>query len=169
MVSNQNPIEINNLTKFFLNIGLSKGNPKKGFGIVTSKGSTDTPTIVKTQTYETKTSGQEGISYGIVGAQKIYLFSHDSQIGVRKPSLQNTIYGLDQNKFLELDSATNSMVRGEKLMDLLSLIVRFLTAHCHDSGIPAIPVAVDGTTSAQILQKLQEAPNTILNTKIRIN
>ena len=80
-----------------------------------------------------------------------------------------TIYGLDQNKFLELDSATNSMVRGEKLMDLLSLIVRFLTAHCHDSGIPAIPVAVDGTTTAQILQKLQEAPNTILNTKIRIN
>lgn len=169
MVSNQNPIEINNLTKFFLNVGLSKGSAKRGFGIVTSKGSTDTPTVVKTETYETKTSGQEGISYGIVGAQKIYLFSHDSQIGAKKPSLQNTIYGLDQNKFLELDSATNSMVRGEKLMDLLSLIVRFLTAHCHDSGIPAIPVAVDGTTSAQILQKLQEAPTTILNSKIRIN
>ena len=30
-------------------------------------------------------------------------------------------------------------------------------------------VAVDGTTTAQILQKLQEATNTILNTKIRIN
>jgi hypothetical protein len=169
MVSNQNPIETNNLTKFYLNIGLSKGSPKKGFGIVTSKGSTDTPLIVKSQTYDTKTSGQQGISYGIVGAQKIYLFSHDSQIGVKKPSLQNTIYGLDQNKFLELDSSTDSMVRGEKLMDLLSLIVRFLTSHCHDSGIPAIPVAVDGTTSAQILQKMADAPNTILNTKIRIN
>ena len=169
MITNQNPIEVNNLTKFFLNVGLSKGSPKRGFGIVTSKNSTETPIIIKKQTYETKTSSPEGISYGMLGAQKLYLFSHDSVNNLPKPSLKNTIYGLDQNKFLELDSATNSMVRGEKLMDLLSLIVRFLTAHCHDSGIPAIPVAVDGTTTAQILQKLQEAPNTILNTKIRIN
>ena len=105
-----------------------------------------------------------------MGAEKIYLYSHDSQIGTKKPSLKNTIYGLDQNKFLELEESTNSMVRGEKLMDLLSLMVKYMVAHVHPyHGVPPVPTATDGTLAADILQKMADAANTILNENIRIN
>jgi hypothetical protein len=105
-----------------------------------------------------------------VGAEKLYLYSHNSQIGVKKPSLKNTIYGLDQNKFLELEESTNSMVRGEKLMDLLSLMVNYMVAHVHPyHGVPPDTIATDGTLASNILQKMADAANTILNENLRIN
>ena len=55
------------------------------------------------------------------------------------------------------------MVRGEELIDLLNLIVRFLVAHVHPvPGTPPVPVATDGTQSTQILFELQNAVNKIL-------
>ena len=56
------------------------------------------------------------------------------------------------------------------MMDLIELIVKFLLSHVHPyHGLAAVPVGQDGTQSAQILQKLLDAPNTILNQQIRIN
>ena len=164
------PFVVNNIGSFFKDIGLSTGSPQRGFGIVTSKNSTKIPESTKNQKYRPISSGTEGISYGMLGAQRVYIYSHDSQIGVKKPSLKNTIYGISQPKFLELEDSTEPMVRGEKLMDLMNLIVRFLTSHVHPyHGLPPVPTAQDGTLSADILQKMQDAPNTILNENIRIN
>jgi len=164
------PFVVNNIGSFFKDIGLSTGSPQRGFGIVTSKNSTNIPVSNKNQKYQPISSGTEGISYGMLGAQRVYIYSHDSQIGVKKPSLKNTIYGISQPKFLELEDSTEPMVRGEKLMDLMNLIVRFLTSHVHPyHGLPPVPTAQDGTLSADILQKMQDAPNTILNENIRIN
>jgi hypothetical protein len=61
-------------------------------------------------------------------------------------------------------------MRGEKTLDLMNLIVKFLLSHVHPyHGLPPVPVGQDGTKSEDILQKLLDAPNTILNQNIRIN
>ena len=162
--------ETANISKFYQNIGLNRGSKDRGFGIITQKNSSAPPISIKRPSYNPTLSKDDGISYGMLGAQRIYIYSHDSQIGVRKPSLKNTIYGINQSKFLELEDSTEPMVRGEKLMDLINLIVRFLTAHVHPyHGLPPVPTANDGTQSSDILQKMLDAPNTILNENIRIN
>jgi hypothetical protein len=70
----------------------------------------------------------------------------------------------------EVYPKTEPMVRGEQLMKLLDLMVKFMIAHVHPfHGVPPVPTASDGTTSAQILTELQNAPNNILNQNIRIN
>jgi hypothetical protein len=105
-----------------------------------------------------------------LGAQKLYLLSHDSQIGDLRINLKDTIYGITPEVYLDIESKTEPMVRGEKLMELLELIVKFLVSHVHPyHGLAAVPVGQDGTQSSEILQKLLDAPNTILNQNIRIN
>jgi hypothetical protein len=62
------------------------------------------------------------------------------------------------------------MVRGEELLELLSLIVRFLTTHTHAfPGLPPVPVTQDGTSVTSILTEMQNAVNKVLNQNIRIN
>jgi hypothetical protein len=62
------------------------------------------------------------------------------------------------------------LVRGEELMELLNLIVRYVVGHVHPfPGVQPVPIAVDGTSSLEILQKIADASNTILNEHIRIN
>jgi hypothetical protein len=165
-----NIIEKNNIMRFFTSIGINSGDKAKGFGIVSQKNLTTVPIGYKTQEVKSKSVENASGSYAILGAEKLYLYSHDSQIGAKKPSLKNTIYGLDQSKFLELEESSNSMVRGEKMLDLLNLIVKFLVGHVHPfHGIPPVPTAMDGTLSADILQKIADAPNSVLNSNIRIN
>jgi hypothetical protein len=162
--------ETANLTRFYQNIGLNRGSKDRGFGIITQKNSSAPPTSIKTPSYKPVASKEDGISYGMLGAQKVYIYSHDSQVGTKKPSLRNTIYGINQPKFLELEDSTEPMVRGQKLMDLINLVVKYLIAHVHPyHGIPPVPVASDGTQAGEILQKMLDAPNTILNENIRIN
>ena len=84
--------------------------------------------------------------------------------------LKNTIYGIPQPKLIDMVNQTDPMVRGDKLMDMLSLVVKFLIAHVHPyHGLPPVPTALDGTLYADILQKMLDAPNTILNQNVRIN
>jgi hypothetical protein len=102
------------------------------------------------------------------GADTVYLLSHKSNKPV---DLEGTIYGITQQDIVDkVLPFTSSMVRGEELIDLLNLIVRFLVAHVHPvPGTPPVPVATDGTQSTQILFELQNAVNKILNPNIRIN
>ena len=53
---------------------------------------------------------------------------------------------------------------------LIQLIVEFLVSHVHPfPGKAPIPVGTDGTTTEQILTKLLDKDNSILNQNIRIN
>ena len=62
------------------------------------------------------------------------------------------------------------MVRGEELMELINLIVRFLLTHTHSyPGLPPVQITQDGTKAQDILSELQNAANKILNKNIRIN
>ena len=65
---------------------------------------------------------------------------------------------------------TSSMVRGEELLELINMIVRFLVSHTHAyPGLSPSPVTEDGSNVSDILSELQNAVNKILNANIRIN
>jgi hypothetical protein len=84
--------------------------------------------------------------------------------------MDGTLYGIDVEKQSELKEQTASMVRGEQLMELIDLIVRFLVTHTHAyPGLPPVPVTQDGSSVPKILEELQNATNKILNSNIRLN
>ena len=114
----------------------------------------------------------EDMQQGIItaGSEKIYLLSHNSAELNGRITL-NTNYGIDQEKFVvDIDGKTNSLVRGEKLMELLTKIVNFVSSHTHAfPGLAPVPQGHDGTRVEDISRLLADAPNTILNQNIRIN
>jgi predicted RNase H-like HicB family nuclease len=63
------------------------------------------------------------------------------------------------------------MVRGDELMDLLQLIVEFLVTHDHPyPQLPPTPVSKSsGISTQEVLTKMQEAYQKVLNKNIRIN
>lgn len=111
-------------------------------------------------------------SYNILGADKVYLLSHLSQIpGKPVINLDGTLYGISQEKLVdEILNSTSSSVRGEELLQLLSLIVKFLVGHSHAyHGLPPVPVASNGANVPDILKEIQQGYQKILNDNIRIN
>lgn len=65
---------------------------------------------------------------------------------------------------------TNSMVRGEKLLELLELMVNYMINHVHPyHAMPPVSTAIDGTTSQEILTKMFDGYEKILNNKLRLN
>jgi hypothetical protein len=111
-------------------------------------------------------------SYGVVGADNVYILSHKSKIPNKtKINLDGTLYGISQDKFVdELFNQTSSSVRGEELLQLINLIVQFLVGHVHPfHGLPPVPVATNGSDIPSILNEIQQASQKILNGNIRIN
>ena len=65
---------------------------------------------------------------------------------------------------------TSSMVRGEELLELIDMIVRFLITHTHAyPGLPPVPVTQDGSSTAKMLTELNNAVEKILSSNIRLN
>lgn len=156
----------NFLSKITLNPGLGPSSYK--FAIVRSKGEVGKPTKVKIEEYQTKDTVPESRTFMVGGADTIVLLSHNSNKNV---DLTNTFYGTSDKDLNELIlPITSSSVRGEELVELLNLIVRYLVAHVHPfHGMAPVPVATDGTDATTILFELQNAANKILNPNIRIN
>ena len=117
----------------------------------------------------------EDISYGVLGGQRVYLLSQDSDGPKGKINLNETLYGIPQDKFVGPDKTilnqTYPMVRGDEMIKLIRKIFSFVTGHVHPIATMApVPVAAgNGQTTAEIYAILAEAENTILNQNIRIN
>jgi hypothetical protein len=113
------------------------------------------------------------ISYSTLAADFVYMLSHNSDIPSKsKINLQpkETLYGISQPYFTDVMLPnTDPMVRGNELMKLLTLIVKFLSSHVHNINEAPIPIGIDGTELDQINKILQDADNSILNQNIRIN
>tara|TARA_R100001377_G_C3194507_1_gene112065 strand:- start:1061 stop:2881 length:1821 start_codon:yes stop_codon:yes gene_type:complete len=111
--------------------------------------------------------GQQG--YVTLGSQNIYLLSHKSKELGDIELLNN--YGISQLQYVDdIDNKTNSLVRGEKLLDLLGLIVDFTVSHTHAfPGMAPVPTSHGGGTTQDILNKLLKAHDEVLNKNIRIN
>ena len=167
-----NSTEYGNISKFYTNVKLNPADTDTGFGLIFNKGKSGPGYDTKEDKQTPSEYINTPVSYATMGGDKLYLLSHQSTIpGKSSINLSNTIYGIPQQTFTDnLESNTNSMVRGEQLIDFLNLVTKFLVAHVHPfPGLPPVPVAVDGTQSAQILSELLNAPNKILNQNIRIN
>ena len=111
-------------------------------------------------------------TFGALGSDNVFLLSHKSSIpGKKVINFDGTLYGISGETFFdEIIPNTSSMVRGEELLELINLIVRYLVTHTHAyPGLPPVPVTQDGTTVDNILTELQQAFKKILNQNIRLN
>jgi hypothetical protein len=113
------------------------------------------------------------VTYGAIVSDFLYILSHKTDIpSKRKINLlpKETLYGIDQEYFTEnILQNTDAMVRGNELMKLLTLIVKFLRSHVHNPNEAPIPIGTDGTSIDDIQKILDDADNSILNQNIRIN
>ena len=165
------PIEYANVIRFLnaitLNSGL--GSQSYKFALVRSKGEIGKPIKVDIETVTPKDIEANYGTFYAAGADTVFLLSSKSNKNV--DYLQNSIYGFSQIDLQEkILPNTSSSVRGEELIELLNLIVRYLVAHVHAlPGTPPVSVASDGTSATEILFQLQNAANKVLNPNIRIN
>jgi len=163
-------IEGINISRFYNNIKLNPGSKDFGFGIMYSKDISTPPTKKTKSSIKPEDISQKPVTYSVMGSDKIYLLSHESATQKGSIDLRDTIYGIKEAKLSKIEQLTESMVRGESLMDLLNLIVKFMIAHVHPyHGLPPVPTAQDGTLSSDILEKILNSNQTILNQNIRIN
>jgi len=157
--------------KFLYNaVGVNKDD--KGFGLIYSKKENRVP--FKPVRYDIIPKKTENLNNTLLnmGADKLYLLSHESQKpGRGKINFDKTLYGFDESKVSEeLEPKTSSMVRGEELIELLDIMVRFLISHVHPyHGLPPNPKSLEGTTTNELLSELLNASQKVLNNKIRIN
>jgi hypothetical protein len=171
--SSPNGDEVKNLSEIYKGIKLNSAVPG-GFGFILTqdKVSTTTPTTSVKKVVPQNKYINGSSTYGAMGADVVFLLSHNSQIpGKRKINFSDTLYGITTEKFSDdVMPNTSSMVRGEELIELISLIVRFLSSHTHSyPGLAPVPVTQDGSNINDILSELQNAANKILNKNIRLN
>ena len=112
---------------------------------------------------------QQGFLVG--GAEKIYLFSHNSS-ELNGQILLSDNYGMNQIEMIKsVEKKTSPMVRGDKLMELLDIMKQYMVSHTHKYPLKApCPTCTDGqTTNQKLEEKLEEAKEKMLNKNIRIN
>jgi len=166
------PIEIQNIGFIYNKIKLLSSDPVAGSNMVWDYNKTNKPIKVNVTNFKPLNFSQTPTTYTTIGSDKMFLLSHNSQIPSKnKVDLTNTLYGIPEINFTEnLTPNTDPMVRGDELMKLINLIVKYLLSHVHPfHGLSPVPVKRDGTRSDEILQQLLNAPDTILNQNIRIN
>jgi hypothetical protein len=167
-----NSVEFKNIIEIFSKIRLNPSVITGGYGLIYKKNTVGKPVDIKTTVVPQSKYVSNPTTFSTLGADKVFLLSHYSSIpGKRKIDLNDTLYGISNDKFSDdIIPNTSSMVRGEVLLELINLIVWFLTTHTHSyPGLPPVPVTQDGTTTSQILTELQNAVYKILNENIRIN
>jgi len=131
--------EYNNYVNFFKSINitgiLTENSLDRGFFLVWDN-KNDIPVIgpqgdPKIETYTPSKYNPTPVTYGVMGAQKLYFLSHDSTGPKGKISLSETLYGVPQEKFIGDDNSilnkTYPVVRGDKLIELLRKIVSYIT------------------------------------------
>lgn len=163
----------NNFDRFYNNVQFMDANyedPSKqdnGFGVVLNENETGKPTKTIFSEVTPTEVDPNPTTYGIFGGDKVLLLSHLA----KSLDIENTIYGLTQEQIINtVLPQTSSLVRGEELLELLNIIVKFLVSHVHSyHGLAPIPVGTDGTSTAQLLQELNNAAEKVLNQHIRLN
>ena len=172
--------ETKNFKKFYEQIKITSAPTKTGFFLV-SGNNNQKPIFgpladIKINSITPVDFQPNEITYGVLGAQKIYFISHDTTHPSGKQiDLRNTLYGIPQDKFIgdarSIESLSFSSVRGEKLLELLRKIFAFVRGHVHPKAHmkPVSTAAGNGQTTSEIDALLANAENNILNQNIRIN
>lgn len=152
-------------------IKLNPVDNDSGFVVVWSKNTIGPQTTTEKQVINKNKYSENQVTYASVGGDFIYLLSHRSEKpNAKKINLSNTLYGIDQEKFIdEIKPNTSSMVRGEELLELIDKIVQFLVSHTHNINKPPIQEPLNTITVSQIRAELNAAKTKVLNQNIRIN
>lgn len=161
-----------NASAIYSEIKLNNTATNAGYGLIYTENKVGIPVSLKKTKGEIYDYNYNPITYGSLGADKLFLLSQQSnKFGMEPINFSDTAYGISDAKYVtEILPKTSSLVRGEELMELINLIVRYLITHTHAfPGLPPLPVGYDGSTSTQILTELQNAANKILNENIRLN
>jgi len=146
------------------------------------------PFTPKKETRVKITTELQDNSAAILGANSLFLLSNETTIpGKNKIKFKsdkpkenpqdinydapNPAYKFEQEAIAQdVMPNTSSMVRGEELLELLESIVGFLVSHVHPYPLlPPSSVAYDGTSTDDLLKKMLEAYQKVLNSNIRIN
>jgi len=171
-------LEYVNYKKFYNNIKLNNSKENGWFLVSENKGGKPLfgpQSDLKEETITPTKFNSEDITYGVLGAQKVFLLSQNSTSPKGQINLSNTLYGIPQDKFVgagdTLFEKTYSTVRGEELIKLIEKIVEFLNNHVHPHANMVPDEATQGskTTKTSINQLLADVNNTVLNQNIRIN
>jgi hypothetical protein len=165
------PAAQQNLSDIFKGVKLNNALTG-GYGLIYEKDKVGTPRSIKRSVVKQDEYTPVSNTVFIAGGDISVLLSHNSSIpGKGKINMDDTLYGISEEKFRqEVMAKTSSMVRGEELLELINLIVKFLVTHAHPfPGIAPVPVSTDGTKAQDILIQLQNATNKILNQNIRLN
>lgn len=170
--SNIGTISQKNASAIYSEIKLNNTATNGGYGLIYTQNKVGTPVSIKKTKGNVYDYTDNPVTYASLGADKLFLLSQQSsKFGSEPINFSDTAYGISDAKYVtEILPKTSSLVRGEELMELINLIVRYLITHTHAfPGLPPLPVAYDGSTSSQILAELQNAANKILNENIRLN
>ena len=172
MKNTPDPLVKSNLTTVFGKIRLIPTDKIGGYGLIYQQNKVGDPIKFVPKSFRKIETTSLPETYAAMGGQHLYLLSQLSQIpGKGKINFANSLYGIDEQKFsLEIQPNTSSLVRGEELLELLNVIVRFLVSHTHGfPGEPPIAVTEDGSSVANLIQQLNEAYTKVLNQYIRLN
>lgn len=159
-----------NMTYIFNNIKLNT-NDSPGYGLIWKKNTVGIPEKIEKQEVESESWVPGSTTTATLGSDYLFLLTHKNDTGKEKINLNNTLYGISGGTFFEeILPKTSSSVRGEELMDLINLIVRFLITHTHAyPGLPPTSETQEGTSVEEILTEIQNAYTKILNKYIRLN
>ena len=161
-----------NISTIYNQIKLQPALKTGGYGLIYAQGKVGQVLSITSKNVPQESYTPSPITYGALGSDKVFLLSHKSQIpGKGKINFANSLYGITEDQFIsEIEPKTSSLVRGEELLQLINLIVRFLTTHTHAyPGLPPTPVTQDGSNVSDILTQMQNAYTKILNQNIRLN
>lgn len=178
-------VERENANEFAQEIFLNVTDFQRGYGLVCQKNLLG-PLIEKRKIkYESPITLNQPTAVGMTASDFVFLLSHESQIpGLNKINFSDVVYNdldetgkvvatniINQNYVWEqIYPNTNSMVRGEKLLNLLELMVKFMINHVHPyHNMPPNPVAKDQTSTQEIFTEMFNGYENILNQKLRIN
>lgn len=157
----------------FKKIKFDKLSKESGVGFIYSKDNIIAPVITETNQFTEDRTILDDTTSTIIGGDTLYLLSHASTSSPSKTKidLSNTLYGIDNDKVVDnIEPNTSSMVRGEELLELINLIIRFLITHAHPfPGEAPVSVTEDGSTIQNLLKEFSLATNKILNKKIKLN
>lgn len=160
-----------NLSEIYKNVKLYAGI-EGGYGLIYKKGKVGIPIDIQTKEEPQTQINQISSTVGAIGADRLYLLSHLTAVpGKKKINFDRTLYGITEEQFAnEIIPNTSSAVRGEELIEILSMIVDFLATHVHPfPGMAPLPVTRSNMLLSTLKNAMQNATNTILNKNIRLN
>lgn len=171
--------ELINYSRFHSKIKIAPGKTESGYFLVSGVDGGGQPKLgpssdIVIESYTPTEFKSEPITYGVMGAQRLYFLSHDSEGPKGQVDLRDTLYGIPIDKFIgdrEILQKTYPSVRGDLLIEILRKIFDYVKGHVHAiATVPPVPVSAgNGQTTVEIDQLLADAENTVLNQEIRIN